>query len=232
MARAHRVLIPLLLVPLAAGPIAAPALARPAPYGTPYATPHRTPYRTPHRSPYNPYRGGRYPDYWRRDANRWRYNDWNRRPYYNHWGRPCAGAGCYPYNWRPNWVRPGWNRYRPWNYGWYGPRWYSNSWNWWGPQSLVWGITALATAAIINNAMNNAIRSNQPTIVVPNTPYQLDYRTVEAGTDNGISFVVRRDGRSYQMDADCRDGELNGHLPNTTAEAELLNAACQVAFGT
>lgn len=34
------------------------------------------------------------------------------------------------------------------------------------------------------------------------------------------------------MDADCQDGELNGYAPNTAAEAQLLNAACQIAYGS
>jgi hypothetical protein len=34
------------------------------------------------------------------------------------------------------------------------------------------------------------------------------------------------------MDADCADGELNGYAPTIAAEGQLLNAACQVAFGS
>jgi hypothetical protein len=34
------------------------------------------------------------------------------------------------------------------------------------------------------------------------------------------------------MEADCEDGLLNGEVPTSLAEAELVNTACQVAFGT
>jgi hypothetical protein len=33
------------------------------------------------------------------------------------------------------------------------------------------------------------------------------------------------------MRADCRHGTLNGNTPNTRGEAELMHAACQVAYG-
>jgi hypothetical protein len=36
---------------------------------------------------------------------------------------------------------------------------------------------------------------------------------------------------SYQMTADCNNGTLNAVQPASAAEAELLNSACQVAFG-
>jgi hypothetical protein len=37
---------------------------------------------------------------------------------------------------------------------------------------------------------------------------------------------------TYEMEADCEDGLLNGDVPTSLAEAELVNTACQVAFGT
>jgi hypothetical protein len=39
-------------------------------------------------------------------------------------------------------------------------------------------------------------------------------------------------GTALTMNANCRQGTLNGRDPNTAAEAELLNAACQVAYGS
>jgi hypothetical protein len=47
-----------------------------------------------------------------------------------------------------------------------------------------------------------------------------------------ITFLVQANGSEYQLSADCQRGLLNGREPNSAAEAELLNAACQVAFGT
>ena len=34
-----------------------------------------------------------------------------------------------------------------------------------------------------------------------------------------------------ELGADCQTGYLNGREPISAAEAELVNAACQVAFG-
>ncbi|MFN7898670.1 MAG: hypothetical protein ACK5N0_03255 [Synechococcaceae cyanobacterium] len=131
----------------------------------------------------------------------------------------------------PGWVRPGWGVARPWNWGWYsagvGP-----AWGWWGANAAVWGISTLATAAIINNAVNNAVNSNVPYIVVPNSTYELQFGTVQPSGEASVSFVATSDGTSYQLSADCNAGLLNGIPPASAAEAELLNAACQVAFGT
>lgn len=69
------------------------------------------------------------------------------------------------------------------------------------------------------------------TIVVPDSTYRLDEGSLQVPNDHVVTFVVDRDGRSFSMDADCADGELNGYAPTNAAEAQLLNAACQVAFG-
>jgi hypothetical protein len=47
-----------------------------------------------------------------------------------------------------------------------------------------------------------------------------------------VSFVVNDGTSSQQWSADCRNGSLNGNEPASAAEAQLLNAACQVAFGS
>lgn len=133
-------------------------------------------------------------------------------------------------NLNPGWARPGWGVARPWNWGWYGG-WSNPPWGWWGARAAVWGIGTLATAAIINDAVNDAVNANQTYIVVPNTAYQLQYGTVQPSGSSGVSFVVTADGNSYQITADCQRGLINGRDPSSAAEAELLNAACQVAFG-
>lgn len=132
---------------------------------------------------------------------------------------------------RPGWARPGWGVARPWNYGWYGG-WATPSWGWWGARAAAWGVGTLATAAIINSAVDAAVASNQTTIVVPNTDYQLLYGTIQPSGTYGVSFDVSAGDSTYQLSADCQSGLLNGQEPQTAQEAELLNAACQVAFGT
>jgi hypothetical protein len=131
----------------------------------------------------------------------------------------------------PGWARPGWGVARPWNWGWYGG-WSNPPWGWWGARAAAWGIGTLATAAIINDAVNDAVQANQTLILVPNTGYQLLFGSVQPSGSSGITFVVRVNGSDYQLSADCQQGLLNGREPSSAAEAELLNAACQVAFGT
>jgi hypothetical protein len=133
-------------------------------------------------------------------------------------------------NLRPGWANPGWGVARPWSYGWYGG-WATPAWGWWGARAATWGITTLATAAIINNAVSDAIATDTTTIVVPNTSYQLLYGTVTPTNGSSITFDVTASGSTYQLSADCKAGTLNGQQPTSAAEAELLNAACQVAFG-
>jgi hypothetical protein len=132
---------------------------------------------------------------------------------------------------RPGWARPGWGVARPWNHGWYGG-WANPSWGWWGASAAAWGVGTLATAAMINSAVDAAVASNQTTIVVPNTDYQLLYGTIQPSGSSAVSFDVSAGDSTYQLSADCQSGLLNGQVPASAQEAELLNAACQVAFGT
>ena len=134
-------------------------------------------------------------------------------------------------NVRPGWARPGWGVARPWNYGWYGG-WSTPTWGWWGARAAAWGVATLATAAIINESVNNAVSSNTTYIVVPNTNYQLLFGTVQPSGSNSVSFVMQADGNNYQLTANCNQGTINGQEPSNAEEAELLNAACQVAYGS
>ena len=132
---------------------------------------------------------------------------------------------------RPGWARPGWGVARPWNYGWYGVS-TTPAWGWWGARAALWGVGTLATAAIINNAVDDAISDNYTTIVVPNSDYSLYYGSVQPSGQSVVNFVVQADGNDYQLSADCNAGTINGEEPKTAAQAELHNAACQVAFGS
>ena len=133
-------------------------------------------------------------------------------------------------NVRPGWARPGWGVARPWNTGWYGG-WGSPPWGWWGARAAVWGIGSLATAAAINNAVNASIAAQTTYIVVPESDFQLLYGSVQPSGSSTINFAVSANGSTYQLTADCNAGLLNGADPASAAEAQLLNAACQVAFG-
>lgn len=137
----------------------------------------------------------------------------------------------HPVNLHPGWARPGWGVARPWPYGWYGG-WTTPAWSWWGGRAALWGITALATAAMINAAVDSAISSDATAIAVPDSGFELLYGTVRPIGSGSISFDVMANGAVYSLTADCNAGTLNGQQPDTAAEAQLLNAACQVAFGS
>lgn len=177
-----------------------------------------------HRSRTNSRSTFKQPTYWRRNPNRWKPQYWTPVQRYNHWDRPCVGLGCDS----TTWAKPAYRNSRR---GWYNSSTY-RGWGWWGSRSAAWDYGALAAGALIGTAIASAQRSQAPTIIVPDSSDQLDYRSVQAETENGIRFLVRRDGVTYQMDADCHDGEPNGYAPNNLSEAQLLNAACQIAYGS
>ena len=133
----------------------------------------------------------------------------------------------------PSWAKHDWQRRRPWSHGWYGIGWQNNvpTWGWWPPQSAAWGLPNLAAAAEINRAVTKAIDAKQATITVADSSDQLVYGSLTVPSDRQVTFVVVRNGERFSMTADCQNGRLNGSDPNSTAAAQLLHAACQVAFG-
>jgi hypothetical protein len=140
-----------------------------------------------------------------------RIDDWD-----NHW---------------PGWVRPGWGVARPWNAGWYGG-WNNPPWGWWAARSVAWGLGSLATAAVINNAVNDSIAASRTTIVVPESDYTVYFNSVQPSDDQLVNFVASEGQNRLTMQADCRNGLLDGQIPSTAGQAQLLNATCQVAFGS
>jgi hypothetical protein len=135
-------------------------------------------------------------------------------------------------NLSPGWARPGWGYARPWGTGWYGG-WATPGWGWWGANAALWGISTLTSAAVINAAVDAAVSSNTTYIVVPQTNYQLLFGTVQPVGSQGVTFLVQADdGSTYNLTADCNTGTIDGVAPNSAAQAELLNAACQVAYGS
>jgi len=168
---------------------------------------------------------------WNRDLNRNVNRTTNRnvnRDINRNWNRTVNVNSL---NVSPGWARAGWGVARPWNTGWYGG-WATPTWGWWGARAAAWGIGTLATAAIINNAVDNAISNNVSYIVVPDSNYQLLYGTVAPSGSSTVSFAVTAEGSTYQLSADCNAGTINGQQPSNASEAELLNAACQVAYGS
>lgn len=154
-------------------------------------------------------------------------------PYtYGAYSRPYGtsyGAAAWPYA-RPAWTTSAdWAAARPWNYGWYrGPE----TWTWYNNNAAGWEAAGLATGALIGSTVTAASNNNQSYIVVPNTTYQLDYGTVQPYDYANITFnYSSNSGQSFTVNANCQQGILNGQVPSTPQQAQLLNAACQVAFG-
>jgi hypothetical protein len=48
----------------------------------------------------------------------------------------------------------------------------------------------------------------------------------------GASFNYNVDGQQLMGAANCQQGLLNGQVPGTSDQAQLLNAVCQVAYGS
>lgn len=133
--------------------------------------------------------------------------------------------------WNASWARGGYWTNRPWNAGWYG--WTPATWGWWGWNSVGWGLAAgLATGAAITELVNSAADSQQTVIVVPGSTYQLNYASVEAVGLYGVSFsYTLGTGANLMGSANCQAGLLDGQVPATAPQAQLLNAVCQVAYG-
>jgi len=142
-----------------------------------------------------------------------------RRKAVNNWNR--YGNGWYSSN--------RWYNNRPWNYGWYGGS-YWNNWGWYPGQAAAWGLASMATFGVINSLVNSAQSNEVSYIVVPDSEYSLYYPSVTA-TGDTVTFDADNGSSTARYYADCREGTLNGRTPRYANEAQLLNAACQVAFG-
>jgi hypothetical protein len=129
-----------------------------------------------------------------------------------------------------NWSNGGYWNNRPWNHGWYNNGW--GGWGWWGANAAAWGVAGLATGAAITGLVDAASNNSSPVFVVPNTSYELNYGSVEGVGSYGVSFNYNVDGSSLMGAANCQQGLLNGQVPGTADQAQLLNAVCQVAYGS
>lgn len=159
------------------------------------------------------------------DRDRWR--DYDRNVRYNHWSTPVR---INPYATRAPWATRNWADARPWPTGSYG-NWNQPPWPWWPDQSALWGVRSLAARSLINQALDRALGWNQPMFPVPSTPWRLVYGSLQPVGYGSVGFVVSNGGSYYRMTASCDSGLLNGQVPSTYAQAQLIHAACQVAYG-
>jgi hypothetical protein len=93
-------------------------------------------------------------------------------------------------------------------------------------------VAGLATGAAITSLVNAAADQQSTTIVVPQTSFQLDFGSVESVGNAGVSFNYSVNGTTLMGAANCQDGLLNGQIPGDADQAQLLNAVCQVAYGS
>ena len=155
---------------------------------------------------------------WRGDN--WRDNNWRG----DDWGNRWNGG------WNNNWRDGGYWGDRDWSYGWYN--WTPDTWSWWGGNAAAWGLAGLATGAAITELVDQASDQQSAMIDVPDSNYQLNYGSVDAVGNSGANFSYSvASSPPVQGGADCQDGLLDGQVPSTAAQAQLLNAACQVAYG-
>jgi hypothetical protein len=132
--------------------------------------------------------------------------------------------------WNRNWSNGGYWNNRPWATGWYG--WSPGTWGWWGGSAAAWGVAGLATGVAISSLVNDAANNQKTVIVVPGSTFQLDYGSVEGVGSYGASFSYNLgQGGMLNGAVNCQAGLLNGQVPGTAAQAQLLNAVCQVAYG-
>ena len=129
-----------------------------------------------------------------------------------------------------NWRNGGYWNSRPWGAGWFVGG--ASSWGWYGANAAAWGLAGLATGAAIGSLVNSAAAQSSPVILVPQTSYLLNYGSVEAVGSYGVSFNYLVNGTQLLGAANCQQGLLNGQVPSTADQAQLLNAVCQVAYGS
>jgi hypothetical protein len=131
--------------------------------------------------------------------------------------------------WHDGWRNGGYWGARPWNAGWYRG-W--GGWGWWGASAAAWGVAGLATGAAITSLVNDAANQQSTVIVVPQSDFQLNYGSVESVGTAGVSFNYGVGNTNLMGSANCQDGLLNGQVPSDADQAQLLNAVCQVAYGS
>ncbi|WP_259727419.1 hypothetical protein [Synechococcus sp. CS-1326] len=106
------------------------------------------------------------------------------------------------------------------------------AWNWWGPSAAAWGLGSLSTGAAITALVKKATAQQSAVLTVPPTTYVLNYSSVEAVGSQRASFSYNVDGGTQLFGgAHCQAGLVDGQPPASAAEAQLLNAVCQVAYG-
>lgn len=56
--------------------------------------------------------------------------------------------------------------------------------------------------------------------------------SVEVVSSDGVRFNDLENSTQLMGEANLQQGLLNGQIPNNASQAQLLNAVCQVAYGS
>jgi hypothetical protein len=137
---------------------------------------------------------------------------------------------------RGSWCRRGWVVARPWRYGWYGG-WRPAAvvypgWGWWAATAPAWGALTLSPTIVIQQSVDSAVASDSRYIDVPNSEFRIYHASISPIGPEEIEFDFEIDGDSYRAKADCKNGLLNDETPSALDEAELMHAACTIAFSS
>lgn len=137
---------------------------------------------------------------------------------------------------RGSWCRRGWVVARPWRYGWYGG-WRPAAvvypgWGWWAATAPAWGAITLSPTIVIQQSVDAAVASNSRYMDVPNSEFRIYHASISPIGPEEIEFDFEIDGDTYRAKADCKNGLLNDETPSALDEAELMHAACTIAFSS
>lgn len=133
-------------------------------------------------------------------------------------------------------YRRSWVAARPWGWGWYGgwgpgPVVYP-AWGWWAVSAPAWGVVSLSPTIVIQQSMDEAVASSADSFAVPNSDFEIFHASIRPIAERVIEFNFAYEEESYLAKADCEQGLLNDEEPSALEEAELMHAACSLAFGS
>lgn len=133
-------------------------------------------------------------------------------------------------------YRRSWIAARPWGWGWYGgwgpgPVVYP-AWGWWAVSAPAWGVVSLSPTIVIQQSMDEAVASSADSFAVPNSDFEIFHASIRPIRERVIEFNFAYEEESYLAKADCELGLLNDEEPSALEEAELMHAACSLAFGS
>ncbi|MFM7087368.1 MAG: hypothetical protein ACKOXO_10325 [Cyanobium sp.] len=131
-------------------------------------------------------------------------------------------------------YRPGWAPARPWGWGWYAG--WSPAvvvfpgWSWWVDVAPSWNVVTLTAPEVIERSVDTAVERGSDAIDVANSDFRVQHGSIRPLDNDVIEFAFEFEAETYLAKADCKQGLLNDERPSALEEAELMHAACSIAF--